>query len=110
MVEIRSERLDYLRVYDYGREPGGFVRANQVRRLTLAAEEAPELLAIIGFVRDTPSSEALGSACRRFIRRRRSSHQRRCGGLVWTRWGHSPTAWRDGRAAANQARCRAALS
>ncbi|HEX3137376.1 MAG TPA: hypothetical protein VHT22_07190, partial [Casimicrobiaceae bacterium] len=41
MVEIRSERLDYLQVYDYGRERGGFVRANQVRRLTLTAEEAP---------------------------------------------------------------------
>ena len=60
MVEIRSERLDYLQVYDYGRERGGFVRANQVRRLTLAAEEAPELLAIIRFVRETPGSEALG--------------------------------------------------
>jgi hypothetical protein len=60
MVEIRSERLDYLQVYDYGRERGGFVRANQVRRLTLATEEAPELLAIIRFVRETPGSEALG--------------------------------------------------
>ena len=60
MVEVRGERMDYLQVYDYGRERGGFVRANQVRRLTLAAEEAPELLAIIRFVRDTPGSEALG--------------------------------------------------
>lgn len=59
-VEIRGERLDYLQVYDYGRERGGFVRANQVRRLTLAADEAPGLLALIRFVRDTPGSEALG--------------------------------------------------
>jgi hypothetical protein len=60
MVEVRGERLDYLQVYDYRRERGGFVRANQVRRLKLAAEDAPELLAIIRFVRDTPGAEALG--------------------------------------------------
>ena len=60
MVEVRGERLDYLQVYDYGRERGGFVRANQVRRLRLAAEDAPELLAIIRFMRDTAGAEALG--------------------------------------------------
>lgn len=60
MVEVRAERMDYLQVYDYKRERGGFVRASEVRRVTLAAEEAPELLAIVRFVRDTPGSEALG--------------------------------------------------
>jgi hypothetical protein len=60
VVEVRGERLDYLQIYDYRRERGGFVRANQVRRLQLNAEEAPELLAILRFVRDTPGAEALG--------------------------------------------------
>lgn len=60
MVEVRGERMDYLQVYDYKRERGGFVRASEVRRVSLAAEEAPELLAIVRFVRDTPGSEALG--------------------------------------------------
>ncbi len=60
MVEIRGERLDYLQVYDYQRERAGYVRANQVRRTALTAAEAPELLAVLRFVKDTPGQEALG--------------------------------------------------
>lgn len=60
VVEVRGERMDYLQVYDYRRERGGFVRANQVRRMRLSADEAPELLALLRFVRDTPGAEALG--------------------------------------------------
>lgn len=60
VVEVRSERLEYLQVYDYRRERGGFVRASQVRRLMLVPGEAPELLALVRFLRDTPGAEALG--------------------------------------------------
>lgn len=60
MVEVRGERMDYVQIYDYQRERGGFVRANQVRRVKLAADDAPELHAILSFVRDTPGAEALG--------------------------------------------------
>lgn len=60
VVEVRRERLEYLQVYDYRRERGGFVRASQVRRLMLASEEAPELLAVVRFLRDQPGGEALG--------------------------------------------------
>lgn len=60
VVELRGERLDYFQVYDYRRERGGFVRANQIRRLKLGHDEAPELLSILRFVRDTPGAEALG--------------------------------------------------
>jgi hypothetical protein len=60
VVEIRGERMDYLQVWDYRRERGGFVRANQLRRLQLTADEAPELLAILRFVRETAGAEALG--------------------------------------------------
>lgn len=59
-VEVRGERLDYLQVYDYRRERGGFVRASQVRRIALTAEAAPELLSIARFLRDAPGAEALG--------------------------------------------------
>lgn len=59
-VEVRGERLDYLQVYDYRRERAGFVRASQVRRLTLAPGEIPELLAVVRFLRGAPGSEALG--------------------------------------------------
>jgi len=59
-VEVRGERLDYLRVWDYARERGGYVRASQVRPLDLVPEEASELLAILRFLRGVPGSEALG--------------------------------------------------
>lgn len=60
LLEVRGERMDYLQVWDHRRERGGFVRASQVRRTALAAAEAPELLAVLRFVRETPGSESLG--------------------------------------------------
>ena len=61
-LEVRGERLEYLQVYDARRERGGYVRASQVRRLALTAEEAPELLAVLKFLRAAPGNEALGIA------------------------------------------------
>ena len=60
VVEVRGERMDHLQIYDYRRERGGFVRASQVRRITLTAPEAPELLSLVRFVHDTSGAEALG--------------------------------------------------
>lgn len=59
-VEVRGERLEYLQVYDYRRERGGYVRAAELRRVAFKPEEAPELLALVRFLRDVPGSEALG--------------------------------------------------
>lgn len=59
-VEVRGERLEYLQVYDYRRERGGYVRASQVRRLALQPSEAAELLAVLRYLRDAPGNEALG--------------------------------------------------
>ena len=59
-VEVRGERRDYLQVYDHRRERAGFVRASQVRRAMLKAEEAPELLSVLRFLRGTQGNEALG--------------------------------------------------
>lgn len=60
MVEVRGERLDYLQVWDYTRERGGYLRASQVRVLAMSEAEAPELLAVLRFLRNVPGSEALG--------------------------------------------------
>jgi hypothetical protein len=60
LLEVRGERMDYLQVYDHKRERAGFVKASQVRRTQLAPAEAPELLAVLRFVRETPGAEALG--------------------------------------------------
>jgi hypothetical protein len=62
LLEVRGERLDYLQVWDHQRERGGFIRASSLRRLTMTAAEAPDLLAIVRFVRDMPGAEAMGIA------------------------------------------------
>lgn len=61
-LEVRGQRADYLQVYDHRRERAGFVRTAQARTTQLAAEDAPELLAVLRFVRDLRGSEALGLA------------------------------------------------
>ncbi|MGN6527225.1 MAG: hypothetical protein ACTHL8_12640 [Burkholderiaceae bacterium] len=60
LLELRGARLDYVQVYDLARERGGFVRASAVRPLALTPDEAPQLLALVQFLRDRPGSEALG--------------------------------------------------
>jgi hypothetical protein len=60
LLELRGERLDYVQVWDRARERGGYVRANAVRALALTPEEAPELLALVRFLRDRSGSESLG--------------------------------------------------
>lgn len=61
-LEIRGERPGYLQVWDHQRERGGFVKASQVRSIGTDEADAPELLAVLRFVKDTPGSEALGIA------------------------------------------------
>ena len=60
VVEIRGERAGYLKVYDYHRERGGYLRSESVRPLVLTETAAPELLAVLRFLRETPGSESLG--------------------------------------------------
>ncbi|OYT88003.1 MAG: hypothetical protein CFE46_06110 [Burkholderiales bacterium PBB6] len=60
-LEVRGQRLDYLQVWDHRRERGGFIRASQVKLTGTTAADAPELLAWLRFVRDTPGQEALGT-------------------------------------------------
>jgi hypothetical protein len=62
LLEVRGRRLDYLQVYDHRRERAGYVRASQVRAVALDEREAPQLLAVVRFLRDTPGAEALGIA------------------------------------------------
>ena len=59
-LEVRGERLDYLQVWDHVRERGGFVRASQVHRSRLGAADAPGLLTLVTFTRQSSGNEALG--------------------------------------------------
>jgi hypothetical protein len=60
VLEVRDERAGYLRVYDYRRERGGYVKTEAARQISLDASEAPALLAVLRFLRDSTGSEALG--------------------------------------------------
>ncbi len=59
-LEIRGEKQDFLQVYDYRRERAGYIRAAQVRKVSLETADAPELLSVVRFLRDTPGAESLG--------------------------------------------------
>jgi hypothetical protein len=59
-LEIRGQKMDYLQVYDHRRERAGYIRASQVRTISLKRADAPELLSVVRFLRDTAGAEALG--------------------------------------------------
>jgi hypothetical protein len=60
VLEVRGERAGYLKVYDHRRERGGYLRDDAARPVELAESAAPELLAVLRFLRASPGSEALG--------------------------------------------------
>jgi hypothetical protein len=60
VLEVRGEHAGYLKVYDYRRERGGYLRGDAARPIELSETGAPELLAVLRFLRDSPGSEALG--------------------------------------------------
>lgn len=60
LLEVRGERLGFVQVWDHQRERGGYVRASQLRRTDLSAAQAPDLLAVVRFLRDAPGAESLG--------------------------------------------------
>ena len=62
VLEVRGRRMDHLQVYDHRRERAGYVLASQVRTTSAEVVEAPELLSVLRFVRETPGAEALGIA------------------------------------------------
>ncbi|WP_354601859.1 SH3 domain-containing protein [Uliginosibacterium flavum] len=59
-LEVRGEKGDFLQVWDHRRERGGYIRVNQARQMELTPAAAPQMLAVMNFVRDTPGQEALG--------------------------------------------------
>ncbi|MES2320549.1 MAG: hypothetical protein V4631_23980 [Pseudomonadota bacterium] len=61
-LEIRGEKGDFLQVYDHRRERAGYIRATQVRQVSLKPADAAELISVVRFLKDTPGAEALGIA------------------------------------------------
>src|ERR1700677_3849508 len=60
VLEVRGEQAGYLKVYDYRRERGGYLRGDAARPVELSETAAPDILAVLRFLRDSPGSEALG--------------------------------------------------
>jgi hypothetical protein len=59
-LEVRGETAGFLRVYDHRRERPGYVRPAQVRVYSLDPAAAPELAAVVRFLRDATGYESLG--------------------------------------------------
>ena len=61
-LEIRGEKFDFLQVYDHRRERAGYIRASQVRKVSLKPADAPALMTVVRFLKESPGAEALGIA------------------------------------------------
>jgi hypothetical protein len=59
-LEVRGETAGFLRVYDHRHERPGYIRPTIVRVHRLEAASAPELAAVVRFLRDASGSESLG--------------------------------------------------
>jgi membrane protein implicated in regulation of membrane protease activity len=59
-LEVRGEAAGFLRVYDHRHERPGYVRPSQVREYRVDESAAPELGAVVRFLRDASGYESLG--------------------------------------------------
>jgi hypothetical protein len=60
VLEVRGERGDYLKVYEYHRERGGYIRRQLAAPIGVGEADAPALLVVLRFLREIPGSESLG--------------------------------------------------
>jgi hypothetical protein len=62
-LEVRGKRKGWLEVYDHRRERRGWIAAKNARAIDLDdAAAAPQLRAVVDFLRDAPGQESLGIA------------------------------------------------
>jgi membrane protein implicated in regulation of membrane protease activity len=59
-LEVRGEAAGFLEVYDHRHERPGYIRPSLVRTYKVNAEAAPELAAVVRFLRDASGFESLG--------------------------------------------------
>jgi hypothetical protein len=62
LLEVRGKHLGQLQVYDHRLERAGYVRENEARVIGTTEADAPQLLAVLRFLRDAPGAESLGIA------------------------------------------------
>jgi hypothetical protein len=61
-LEVRGERKGWLKVYDHRHERPGWLDRKVARVVALDDAAAPQLRAVVDFLRDAPGSESLGIA------------------------------------------------
>ncbi|HEY6475850.1 MAG TPA: hypothetical protein VI456_04660, partial [Polyangia bacterium] len=59
-LEVRGEAAGFLKVYDHRHERPGYIRLSQVREYRVDESVAPELVAVVRFLRDASGYESLG--------------------------------------------------
>jgi hypothetical protein len=62
LLEVRDRHAGELQVYDHRLERAGYIRESEARIVGTTEADAPPLLAVLRFVRDTPGAESLGIA------------------------------------------------
>jgi len=62
LLEVRGRHLGQLQVYDHKLERAGYIRETDARIVDVSEADAPQLLAVMRFLRDTPGAESLGIA------------------------------------------------
>ena len=62
LLEVRGRQSGQLQVYDHRLERAGYIRESEARIVGTTEADAPPLLAVLRFLRDTPGAESLGIA------------------------------------------------
>jgi hypothetical protein len=62
LLEVRGRQSGQLQVYDHRLERAGYIRESEARIIGTTEADAPPLLAVLRFLRDTPGAESLGVA------------------------------------------------
>jgi hypothetical protein len=62
LLEVRDRHSGQLQVYDHRLERAGYIRESEARIVGATEADAPPLLAVLRFLRDTPGAESLGVA------------------------------------------------
>ncbi len=62
LLEVRGKRVGQLQVYDHRLERAGYIRESEARIIGTTEADAPQLLAVLRFLRDAPGAESLGIA------------------------------------------------
>ena len=62
LLEVRNRHSGQLQVYDHRLERAGYIRESEARIIGTSEADAPQLLAVMRFLREAPGAESQGVA------------------------------------------------